>query len=292
MAKRINRNALHPPPLLGRSLHHPLGIALALAVAALPWNAAFATQIIPIGKVDFKSTSFNDKPGLRVIVSAPMVLKQGGAFGLMGYTYELESGTYRDFRTYVIEGREIAVLPVRELLHGETPRGGGSMGSLGACYQPDGKFIAIDINSGDVLQRSLLRNLVASSCGGGAKIGWSSTVSSIKNAGDVKIVWGQEWLDMDRRQTEDKQRVAGLEALAERYRDDGSRAAKTKIGARVCQEERGVRYVGFTEGISPDNGKIQIRVTNARYAAHPSVSPGGFQPSIIWANPDDWESCE
>ena len=79
---------------------------------------------------------------------------------------------------------------------------------------------------------------------------------------------------------------------ADAIRLNWERPIKRQIGTRICRMDRGIQYIGFVEQVSPDNGKIQIRVADARYGDHSSVRPGGFAPSVIWANPDAWDLCE
>lgn len=93
-------------------------------------------------------------------------------------------------------------------------------------------------------------------------------------------------------------RVAGVEqermlALA---RERAAKAVaeiprKREIGARICRLERNVTYVGYTEKVSPDNGKIQIRVAKAYLTDSPNLAPGGFREEILWDVPENWELC-
>ena len=147
----------------------------------------------------------------------------------------------------------------------------------------------MDVETHNVLKRGFLRNKVAAHCGGGARMDWSHSVGSIVDDGDVQIAWGQDLADAETRQAEFK---ASSAALAEQVSDGLALSEKRKIGARICRIDGGIRYVGFTEGVSPDNGKIRIRVADAQLGGHASSTLGGFQPSIIWDAPDRWELCE
>lgn len=73
------------------------------------------------------------------------------------------------------------------------------------------------------------------------------------------------------------------------------RPLKIQVGAAICKLQRGVVYEGFTEGKSPDNNKIQIRIVRASFSNNgrsSSVSPPGFKEQIIWEDPDFWQLCE
>lgn len=67
---------------------------------------------------------------------------------------------------------------------------------------------------------------------------------------------------------------------------------KRQIGARLCRDEGRWQFVGFTEGVSPDNGKVQIRVIGQHAAGSPSLQAGGFKEHIIWDAPEAWSLCE
>lgn len=71
-----------------------------------------------------------------------------------------------------------------------------------------------------------------------------------------------------------------------------------KIGAKICQtgmvrmgyEPVKVVSVGYVERMTDD--KVQIRLSNAYFKSNPTLSPGGFLPSIIWDDPMNWDLCE
>lgn len=76
------------------------------------------------------------------------------------------------------------------------------------------------------------------------------------------------------------------QAMAQHYLDLNRRRAdnpkKSQIGAEVCQDRSGDRWLtaGYTESVSPDNGKIQVRVVS-----------GPARGEILWEDPTDWELC-
>lgn len=63
-----------------------------------------------------------------------------------------------------------------------------------------------------------------------------------------------------------------------------------KIGAHICKEQGAIVYAGYVEKIAED--KVQIRVSTAVMKQNRFVSPAGFQPSIIWDDPTNWDLCE
>jgi hypothetical protein len=67
---------------------------------------------------------------------------------------------------------------------------------------------------------------------------------------------------------------------------------KREIGARLCQLRGSYRYMGFTEAVSPDNAKVQIRVSGA-VSVDPDVpQPRSFTEHIVWDDPNRWSLCE
>lgn len=261
-----------------------------------------ATEIIDISKTKLQLTSFEDKPGLRVLVDRPIRLKPK-FFGMFGEKLEIAPGTYRDAQQAIVDGRQVVLLPVlwvsSELARGgaETKRktlsnGYGSAGSVGACYVNIGNLVAVEISSGNVLSRVVGDYDRQPSCGKGGMYNWDYQISSIIDPGELKVVWGRDLIDADRAvESAALEKAASLKRL-EKGLAAYSRPLKQRIGTRICRSDKGVDYAGFTEAVSPDNGKIQIRVSEARLAGAPTLSPGGFTSKVIWDHPDNWEVCE
>lgn len=68
--------------------------------------------------------------------------------------------------------------------------------------------------------------------------------------------------------------LARIEAARSKQQMERERPLKSQIGASICKPDRRVLLQGFTEGVSPDNGKIQIRVWRASY-------PNNGRPSSL-----------
>jgi hypothetical protein len=106
-------------------------------------------------------------------------------------------------------------------------------------------------------------------------------------------------LEQKARQDQLKREAAVQDLLSEAYQQTKRRNLPLirKIGAQICKNETvqvgytpiDVVYVGYVEGITDD--KVQIRVSRAYFKSNPSVSPGGFSPSIIWDDPMNWDLC-
>ncbi|WP_213604598.1 hypothetical protein [Pseudoxanthomonas japonensis] len=98
---------------------------------------------------------------------------------------------------------------------------------------------------------------------------------------------------------QDRAHALASQATEQRLRDAENvrlRPAKRKIGTRLCSAVGdGLVYIGFVEAVSPDNDKVKISVSDARYLVNgrPGNSqPGGFKPSVIWDHTDGWFICE
>lgn len=106
-------------------------------------------------------------------------------------------------------------------------------------------------------------------------------------------------LAREARQDQLKREAAVQDLLSEAHQQTKLRNLPLirKIGAQICQngmvrvgyEQIKVVSVGYVEGITDD--KVQIRVSRAYFKSNPSVSPGGFSPSIIWDDPMNWDLC-
>ena len=76
---------------------------------------------------------------------------------------------------------------------------------------------------------------------------------------------------------------------------DRERLQKSQIGTQLCKENGPLTLQGFTEGKSPDNDKLRIRIWRASVtdAARPStLVSGDFRESTVWDSPDNWRLCE
>lgn len=68
--------------------------------------------------------------------------------------------------------------------------------------------------------------------------------------------------------------------------------AKRQIGATVCQKGNVTGYAGYTEQVSPDTGRIRVRIVR-----HFESSTGRFlmtrpPEENVWDDPDNWYLCD
>ncbi len=82
-------------------------------------------------------------------------------------------------------------------------------------------------------------------------------------------------------------RMQQAEAEQQRIRN---RPLVRKIGAHICKQQGAFVYAGYVEHVTDD--RVQIRVASASAKENLYVSAAGFQPSIIWDSPLNWDLCE
>lgn len=85
-----------------------------------------------------------------------------------------------------------------------------------------------------------------------------------------------------------RQAQAAYAALIERRRQNLNRVKRT--GARICQVEGQLLYVGFVENFTDE--KVQIRVDQARFNDNHNYVVADFKPKIVWDSPLNWDLCE
>ncbi len=133
-------------------------------------------------------------------------------------------------------------------------------------------------------------------------IGFDSALSAFVNQGYRSSVARE--VDRLQARRNEQQRFEDYQRGLERRQAERERKERVdvprmrQIGAKICQTQHGsdlqglIQFVGFTEGVSPDNGKIQVRVASASILGARDLTPSGFQPHVIWDDPMNWDLCE
>lgn len=159
---------------------------------------------------------------------------------------------------------------------------------ISTCTDRFEYFFAIDENSGEVAGSDV--RIQTSECVGRprkTKISWNWKLN-FRQAGSLSIQPAVE----ARRQEEIAHRQ---EEIAHREKEIAHRSRQPQvkqIGARICRYTGSARLVGYTEARSPDNDRIQIRVSEAHQFGDPNLSPAGFREHVIWDDPIRWDICE
>lgn len=85
-----------------------------------------------------------------------------------------------------------------------------------------------------------------------------------------------------------KQAQAARTALLERRQQQLPMVRK--VGARICQLQGHILYIGFVESFTDE--KLQIRVADAVVNENHNAHLGDFTPNVIWDSPLNWDLCE
>jgi hypothetical protein len=85
-----------------------------------------------------------------------------------------------------------------------------------------------------------------------------------------------------------KQAQAARTALLERRQQQLPMVRK--VGARICQLQGQILYIGFVESFTDE--KLRIRVADAVVNENHNAHLGDFTPSVIWDSPLNWDLCE
>jgi len=75
------------------------------------------------------------------------------------------------------------------------------------------------------------------------------------------------------------------------FENRATAAEKRQIGATVCRAHQGVGYAGYTEQVSPDTGKIRIRIVRHFNPATSQFLLNRPHEENIWDDPDNWYVC-
>lgn len=63
-----------------------------------------------------------------------------------------------------------------------------------------------------------------------------------------------------------------------------------KQGAKLCQVQGQIRYIGFVESATDE--KVQIRVAEGVFNDNSGYALANFKPQIVWDSPLNWDLCE
>ena len=105
---------------------------------------------------------------------------------------------------------------------------------------------------------------------------------------DINVAdWG--YVSIDRQNELAKQ--AREKAVTDKQEQQRRDAYKVKhVGARVCQDQKNIRYQGTVEQV--DGDQVKVFVERAEVIGAPGLRPGGFQQEYYWVNAWDVYECE
>lgn len=270
-------------------------LSFAFAAAACVFSASALAEKAPKPKEPdqkgFASTKATD-PKFVIRVEHGIHAKEfaGGLakFALEQFNYQTPPGDYPvQFRSYSDQS-EWFLVPTDVAIGGQRQSSTRVAETVSGCPSRYTSYLAIDRNSGAVEPFSY--EVVERTCReGGSKRqgGWQDPLVIIAQ-GSVRIL-SQAEVDAEREAAAAQQSQL---AHAARAKEAELSPLKRRIGTKLCKTEGRVVYVGFTEAVSPDLDRIQIRVTAAT-SGPPRFNPDdGFREQILWDEPVNWTLCD
>lgn len=214
------------------------------------------------------------------------LLPSSGALVILPGTYRVELGLRA-------EGREWLLVPYQLRVDGVERSPDTSMSVVSGCSSRFRRFLALDRASLQFEPRiwrvhyhRCTDGLVEPSVEGE----WSKSLD-IQEPGRVAIRAHGSANDAIAAMQADAAREQAV--LNARAREEQARAPlKRQIGARLCKIQGDWEFVGFTEAVSPDSGKIKVRIVDQLRVGASNLRAGGFQERITWEHPDQWTLCE
>ena len=82
-----------------------------------------------------------------------------------------------------------------------------------------------------------------------------------------------------------------FQARAEVLQNDLALPKKQEMGARLCRDDGPWRFIAYTEAVSPDNGKLKLRVSRAVSVSNPNRVSPDYREEIVWDEPIRWTLC-
>jgi hypothetical protein len=214
------------------------------------------------------------------------LLPSSGALVILPGTYRIELGLRE-------EGREWLLVPYQLRVDGVERSPDTSMSVVPGCSSRFRRFLALDRANLQFEPRiwrvhyhRCTDGLVEPSVEGE----WSKSLE-IQEPGRVAI--------RAHRSADEALVAAQAEAAREqaafsaRAREEQARAPlKRQIGARLCKSQGEWEFVGFTEAVSPDSGKVKIRIVDQVRVGTSNLRADGFREQTTWEHPDRWTLCE
>lgn len=206
--------------------------------------------------------------------------------------WSVKPGSHRINKYAVVDGRRYALIPWRN----ERQRGAAVIEQkedASGCAGEVQHFAAIDMKSNALNKHSWVTT--TSDCDIGNRWEQRIWMTLAEYSHDDFTVYQEQAAVVEARNEENERRVRETEQKRREeiaFRSRLEEPAKRIIGATVCRIQNGMGYAGYTEQVSPDTGKIRIRVVRNFYPRD-----GKFLISIppeqnIWDEPANWYLCD
>lgn len=234
----------------------------------------------------------SDDPKVVIRVTQPIHAKDyAGGFAklvLEQVEYRVPAGDYPvRFHTFS-EGREWLLLPIQKWVAGRQVAETRSSQVVSGCPSRFTDYLTISRDTQRIEPYGFeVAEHTCSEKGFKRQGSWDGPLV-ILEAGDAAII--------DQAVVESEQRLLthldAIDAAAAKNAEAELSPMKRKIGAKLCKTERSITYVGFTEAVSPDMDRIQIRVAAATYGPPRFNAVDGFREQILWDEPVNWTLCD
>ena len=234
----------------------------------------------------------DDDPKLVIRVTQPIHAKDfaGGfaKFMLEQVEYRVPAGDYPVRYHTFAEGREWVLVPIQKWIAGSRTSETRSSSVVSGCPSSFTDYLTIDRATMQVEPYGF--EIAEHTCSerGFKRVGsWDGPLVVLK-PGAVAIV-DQSVIEGEQQAQADVD-AARMDAL--RAKEAELTPLKKRIGTKLCQIKGRMRYIGYTEAVSPDLDRIQIRVSAAADGPLMNRPVEDFREHILWDDPVNWQLCE
>lgn len=264
-----------------------------LAAFSLP-GAVLAEKIPkPIKPVLTRFASITaDDPKLVVRVTQPIRAKDfaGGLakFMLEQVEYRVPTGDYPVRYHTFAEGREWYLVPIQKWIAGSRTSETRSSSVVSGCPSSFTDYLTIDRATMQVEPYGF--EIAEHTCSerGFKRVGsWDGPLVVLK-PGEIVVI-DQSVIEGELQAQADAN-AARLDAF--KTEEAKLTPLKKKIGTKLCQIKGRIHYFGYTEAVSPDLDRIQIRVSGATNGPPMNRAVEDFREQILWDDPVNWQLCE
>ncbi len=181
---------------------------------------------------------------------------------------------------------EWLLVPARRLLNGVDPPASGV--TVDKCSTRYSNYLALRSRTRDFEPYSFSVREFRCNNGQASTSGFWDRALALPIKGKVRIV--------QREELQRERDLAGVQRMHEATRRVQEEAAsaplKRRIGAKLCKVEGQHLFVGFTESVSPDMDRIQVRVVSAYGGLSMRQRDASFREQVLWDNPIHWSLCD
>jgi hypothetical protein len=247
----------------------------------------------PIKPVLTRFASMTDEdPKLVVRVKQAIHAKDyaGGFAKLMleQVEYRVPAGDYPVRYHTFAEGREWYLVPIQKWVAGSRTSETRTSSVVSGCPSRFTDYLTIDRATMQVEPYGF--EIVEHTCSerGFKRVGsWDGPLVVLK-PGEIAVV-NQAVIDAERQAQVDAE---AAQLNASKAEEAKLTPLKKKIGTKLCQVKGRFHYFGYTEAVSPDLDRIQIRVSGATDGPPSNRSVDDFREQILWDDPVNWQLCE